>query len=162
MPQVDSQHPLLPSLLDRLIDFEPDVSSEPLWRHTFTLGELKEQVRRDLEFLLNTRHARTDLTEQQCQLSRSCLTYGLPDFTSWTVGGPQALERLRRAVEQAIHDFEPRLTDVQVVVREPEQQYDRSFHLTIQAVLHVEPVIEPVAFDTVVETSTGVCDVRSS
>jgi type VI secretion system protein ImpF len=160
MPTANSQQPLLPSLLDRLIDVEPDQSSEPLWRGSYRLDELREHVRRDLEYLLNTRHGRLDLVTQPGELAVSTLSYGLPDFTGIIGGGVETRERIRATVERAVRDFESRLTNVVVVVREPEYEFDRNIRLTIQAVLCVDPIMELVTFDTTVEASSGTCEVR--
>ncbi len=162
MPLANSQQPLLPSLLDRLIDDEPQQSSEPLWRGSYRLDELREHVRRDLEHLLNARHGRLDLLTQRGELAVSILSYGLPDFTGIVGGGVETREQIRAAVEHAVRQFEPRLTNVLVVVREPEFEFDRNIRLTIQAVLCVDPIVELVTFDTTVEAASGTCAVRSS
>lgn len=162
MTSASSQQPLLPSLLDRLIDSEPDQSSEPLWRGSYRIEELREHVRRDLEYLLNTRHGRYDLLKPPGELAVSTLSYGLPDFTGDVGGGLEARERVRSTVERAVQSFEPRLANVQVVVRNSEEPVDRNIRLTIQAVLCVDPVVEPVTFDTTVEATTGTCEVKPS
>ena len=160
MPTTDSQQPLLPSLLDRLIDMDPDQSSEPLWRGSYRLDELREHVRRDLEFLLNTRHGRIDLVTRPGELSVSTLSFGLPDFSNIIGDGLESKERIRALVERAVIDFEPRLKNVSVVIRPPEDEFDRNIRLTIQAVLRVDPISEFVTFDTTVETASGACQVR--
>ena len=162
MPTANSQQPLLPSLLDRLIDMEPDRSSEPLWRGSYRLEELREHVRRDLEYLLNTRHGRLDLVSRPGELAVSSLSYGLPDFTGIIGGGVETRERIRGTVKRAVRDFEPRLTNVLVTVRDPEYEFDRNIRLTIQAVLCVDPIVELVTFDTTVEAASGTCEVRPS
>ena len=160
MSSFDSQMPLVPSLLDRLIDTEPDVSTEPLWSRSHTLSQLKESVRRDLENLLNTRQTRTDLFLQSGETARSILTYGVPDFTARGMDASDEQQRLKEAIERAIRSFEPRLIQVQVDVEETDSILNRTIHLKINAVLCVEPVIESIVFDTIVETSSGVCDVQ--
>ncbi|QDT55813.1 Gene 25-like lysozyme [Caulifigura coniformis] len=160
MPPIAPQQPLLPSLLDRLFDDEPDQSTEPLWRGSYRVDELREHVRRDLEFLLNTRHGRADLLEPSRELSISSLAYGLPDFTGVIGGGLESRERIRAAVERSIRDFEPRLQGVQVVVVDSENEHDRNVRLSIRALLCVNPIEEPVLFDTTVESSSGTCEVR--
>ena len=162
MPPFDSQQPLLPSLLDRLVDTEPEQSSEPLWRGSYRIDELREHVRRDLEYLMNTRHGRDDLVTRSSELSVSTLSYGLPDFTGMIGGGVEASERIRSVVERAVRDFEPRLTNVQVEVRDPEFAYDRNIRLTIHATLSVYPIVELVTFDTNLEPVSGNCEVRPS
>lgn len=161
MARPDTQRPLLPSLLDRLTDAEPDASREPLWRHSYTLRQLREDVRRDLEALLNTRQSRVDLVYSQSELARSVLTYGVLEFSAGESLQSDEQERTRAAVEQAIRTFEPRLTNVQVRIQGPVDRVERKLHLTIDAVLRVEPIVERVAFDTVVEAGTGTCQVRA-
>jgi type VI secretion system protein ImpF len=162
MPVVTPDQPLLPSLLDRLIDTEPDQSHEPLWRGSYRLEELREHVRRDLEYLLNTRHGRFDLLKDSGELAISTLTYGLPDFTGCVGGGIAERERVRAVVERAVQNFEPRLRNVHVRTHESEQEFDRDFQLTIHALLCVDPILESVSFDTIVESTTGTCEVRAS
>jgi len=162
MPPANTQQPLVPSLLDRLIDDEPDQSSEPLWRGSYRLEDLREHVRRDLEHLLNTRHGRFDLVAHSPELAVSTLTFGLPDFTGIIGGGIENREHLRSVVERAIRDYEPRLTNLVVMVRPPENEFERNIRLTIQAVLWVDPIVELVTFDTTVEASSCTCDVRST
>ncbi len=43
------------SVLDRLIDHEPDISGEAIPTRTQSVRQLKDGLRRDLEWLLNTR-----------------------------------------------------------------------------------------------------------
>lgn len=160
MPPLDSQQPLLPSLLDRLLDADPLQSTEPLWRGSYRLDDLREHVRRDLEYLLNTRHGRSDLLAEPCELAISTLSFGLSDVSSIVGDGLETRELVRAIVERAVRDFEPRLKNVVVVLRERESEFDRNIRLTIQAMLCVDPVLEHVSFDTTVETSSGTCQVR--
>lgn len=161
MPPIQPQQPLLPSLLDRLFDDDPDQSTEPLWRGSYRVEELREHVRRDLEFLLNTRHGRYDLLTPGREMAVSTLAYGLPDFTGMIGGGLEARERIRSSVEQSIRDYEPRLQNVQVSVVDSEE-LDRNVRLNIRAVMCVNPIEEPVMFDTTVESTNGSCEVRPS
>ena len=57
MPRPDADQPLLPSVLDRLIDLEPRVSSEPPAARPRVLAQIKSAVRRDLDgaFLVHQR-----------------------------------------------------------------------------------------------------------
>jgi type VI secretion system protein ImpF len=156
--------PLLPSIIDRLFDDAPDVSTEPAWSWTQDLRELKQAVVRDLEALLNTRRTHSELLPDSpdAEIAQSVLTYGLPDLTSATVDGAQAREALRRAVEEAIRRFEPRLIDVRVQSHEAEGPFDRMLRLTVEAWLAMDPEPVPVVFDTVVESATGIYQVKST
>jgi type VI secretion system protein ImpF len=159
MPRVDSQAPLLPSVLDRLIDNEPDVSTEPAWQRAQNLRAFELSVLRDVEALLNSRQTTPDLGEAFEHASRSVLTYGLPDFTS-TGGSRDDFEHIRRAVELAIARFEPRLRHVRVTVRDPGNEKERKLRMFIEAMLWIDPEPQPVTFDTIVHTQSGVCQIE--
>ena len=156
--------PLLPSILDRLLDDAPDVSTEPPWSWTQDLRELKQAVVRDLEALLNTRQTRPELLRDspEAQIAQSVLTYGLPDLTSAKIDSPDTREVVRRAVEETIRRFEPRLIDVRVQAHEPGGPFDRVLRLTVEAWLAMDPEPVPVAFDTVVESATGIYQVNAA
>jgi type VI secretion system protein ImpF len=152
---------LVPSVLDRLIDLEPEVSREPQWSQSQTVREVMQAVRRDLESLLNTRKSRYLDPDQFPQASRSVVTFGLPDISAVAASSLDDRELLRRAVEQSISQFEPRLTDIRVIVYPPQSESDRNVRMTIDAVLYVAPLKEHITFDTVVQPSSGAYAVMS-
>src|SRR5687767_11599797 len=92
---------LTPSVLDRLIDKEPRVSSEPPAARSAQLSGLKEAVKRDLEWLLNTKQPIVRLPAGRNELERSLLAYGLPDFTTASLSTNRDQDRLRRTIQQA-------------------------------------------------------------
>jgi len=55
MPTTEREGPVTLSVLDRLIDQEPERKLEPPLTRSQSLRELKAALRRDLEWLLNTR-----------------------------------------------------------------------------------------------------------
>jgi len=147
MPRTDDEFDILPSVLDRLLDDEPGVDRESLSARFFSLRDLTQAVARDLEALLNTRQeALEELSPEFTEVGHSLRTYGLPDFTALSLTHPQDRQRIRRALEQAIAVFEPRLDRVRVTVEIP-QQYDHALHFHIEALLRIEPAPVPVAFD---------------
>lgn len=161
MPRDNPRDTLLPSVLDRLFDDNPDISTEPGWHRTQGVRDLMDDVKRDLEALLNTRRTRSDLPPDFDAASKSVLTYGLPDFMSAGAGSTDEREVLRQAVEQAITLFEPRLLQVHVSLITPESPHDRSLHLLIEGHLQCHPHPVPITFDSVVQPSTGQCVVRA-
>lgn len=153
-PRVDNEISLLPSVLDRLLDDEPGARREPLPRRAQNLRQLKKAVTRDLEALLNTRQEMLrELPAEFTALSRSILTYGLPDFTAFGLLNTHDRNRIRRVLEQAVATYEPRLARVRVTL-EPPREYDRSMRFRIEALLRVEPAPEPVTFDAMLQLST--------
>ena len=154
MPSSNPEVRTHPSILDRLLDDEPEVAREPLHQRFQGVRQLKRAVTRDLEALLNTRQEQLTALPVACsEVQRSLLTYGLPDFTAWSLLSPADRQRLRRALEQAIATFEPRLTRVQVTL-EPPREYERVVRFRIEALLRVEPAPEPVSFDAVLQLHT--------
>lgn len=156
------QFTMTPSVLDRLIDFAPELTTEPDWASSQGVNELREAVKRDLETLLNTRQTRPELMNSPDELATSVLTYGLPDFESGVVGGvEEQAEVLREAVERAIQRFEPRLIQIQVMRMPAANQYERSLHLVIDAMLRIDPEPVPVTFDTILQPNLGTCQVEA-
>src|SRR5690242_4201322 len=105
------------SVLDRLIDEDLKLSGKQLTRSE-SLRKLRNAVRRDLEWLLNTRQP-VDTAPEGTQLYNSLYMYGLPDITS--LGSKNARDRqlLVDALESAISRFEPRIANPRVVLAEP-------------------------------------------
>ena len=150
----DQKPQILASVLDRLINEDPGASREALPRRSQTLGELETTVAHDLEALLNTRReALADLSPEYCEVNRSLVVYGLPDFTALSLQSREDCDRIRRAVEQAVNNFEPRLERARVTL-EASPRHDRGLRFQIEALLNVEPAPEPVMFDAVLQLST--------
>ena len=87
------------SLLDRLTEEEPPRSrSESVARY-------RESVRRDVEWLLNTRRIVHPAPEELHEVRHSLYHYGLPDVTSLPADSPESQLRLVRWIEEAIELF---------------------------------------------------------
>ena len=158
MPRPDSEEPLVPSLLDRLIDLEPKLSTEPTASRSRSLAQVKEAVKRDLEWLLNSKQTIGALTGLP-HLDASAWSYGLPDLSTSSLTSPVDRERLRLAVAAAIRRFEPRLQGVEVTQLEARAS-DRSIRFRIDAMLRVHPAPEPVTFDSMFQLTTRAFQVR--
>jgi type VI secretion system protein ImpF len=150
----DSGLGLVPSVLDRLIDLEPRSSAEQSAIRYSSVEELKHAVRRDLEWLLNTRRMVTGLTEIVGELQKSIVNYGVPDITGIHIENLEERGDLKSAVESAIRTFEPRFLDV-VVHLEPISSTDRQIRFKIEARLDLDPVPEAMVFDTILQLGSG-------
>jgi len=145
---------IVPSILDRLLDDNPDVSTEPSDKRFQKVRDLKKSVAFDLQALLNTRREVLDeLAPEFVELNRSLVLYGLPDFTSLSILSERDRKRIRRVLEQTIITFEPRLKHVRVVMEE-QQRNDRIQRFRVEAVLQVSPASEPVSFDAELRLNT--------
>src|SRR4051794_21457748 len=118
MAKIAADQLLLPSVLDRLLDDDPDVTRETAKSRNQVLREMKLSVRRDLENLLNTRRRAGPLPPELAELNRSLVGYGLPDFTGTDMTGGEAREEFRQTVEAVLRAFEPRFKTVKVQLLE--------------------------------------------
>jgi type VI secretion system protein ImpF len=141
--------PLLPSLLDRLI--EPrDGETDDLSSRGQSVRELEEAVRRDLQDLLNTRRAAMDGFPDDSELPRSLLMFGLPELTGFDPTVPDQRRTLQGIIEQAVQRFEPRLMNVRVTTMTADSG-GRGLRMSVEALLKVSPAPLPITFDTVVK-----------
>lgn len=146
----------LQSLLDRFIDpYEPMTSPEAARRR------LDEAVRRDLEWMLNSRRDPTEVPPHFTQVRRSVFQWGLPDMTGFSTSSKPDRIRLQRLLQDTIAALEPRLRDVRVTVAESSDR-GNSLRFTIAAVLVAPPCVERVAFNSVVDLGTGNCRVEGN
>jgi type VI secretion system protein ImpF len=150
MNKYGSEIRIVPSVLDRLIDEEPERAVEAPPTRSRSIEDLKQSVKRDLEWLLNTRQNVADFPSGLKELTRSLALYGLPDFSAFSVKRPSDQVRLQRILEMAISEFEPRLENV-IVTLIPVRDIEQKLRFRIDARLRVEPAPEPVTFDTVLQ-----------
>jgi type VI secretion system protein ImpF len=160
MATIPADQPLLASVLDRLLDDEPDVKRDPAQTPHQVLREVKQAVCRDLQNLLNTRRRCVPWPRNLTELEQSLAHYGMPDFTEVNMGGAEGRELLRQLLESVIRQFEPRFKAVQVLLLDSADPLDRTLRFRIDGLLHAVPAPEPVAFDSALETSTGTVEVR--
>jgi len=144
------------SVLDRLIDREPRLAGDRPLSWSESVSRLRDSVKRDLEWLLNTRRIPELASDDFPEVQRSVYHYGIPYITSLSRDASETPETLRRQIEECIRLFEPRLTAVQVLTHESDSDDPRHrLHFSIHALLDIEPNPERVLFDTVLEVGSG-------
>lgn len=148
---------LMPSLLDRLID--PD-SLGTAARPWYDVGQLTRAVQRDLVALLNSRQTHQGLCDDYPECGRSLLAFGLPDLPSLDAYTAAQRAAIGRRIEDAIRQFEPRLSNVQVTLAGPGDVRQPTVHYRVEATLHVDSAPD-VAFEVILELATGQYDVES-
>ena len=145
------------SVLDRLIDLEPENRMENPLSRAQSVRLLKAAVRRDLEWLLNTRRIVDPPDEGLKEVNRSTYIYGLADMSALSMATAADRNRLVRQVISTINLFEPRLANVRVLMVETPDAAKKDVRLRIEAMLRMDPVPEPVSFDTMIELKSGNC-----
>jgi type VI secretion system protein ImpF len=144
-------------VLDRLIDLEPGNSTENPPSRSQSERLLRRAVRRDLEWLLNTRRNSDPPDEGAKEVTRSAYMYGLPDLSALTMATAGDRNKLVRQIVAAINLFEPRLANVRLVMIENPDTAKSEVRLRIEAMLRMDPSPEPISFDTVIELKSGNC-----
>jgi type VI secretion system protein ImpF len=120
---------------------------------------LKATLRRDLEWLLNSRRTPDEAPESSPELQHSLYNYGLPDLSSFTVQSVKDQHRLAWLVESVVAIFEPRLQGVRVNI-DPMLEGTRQLRFTIEGLLRMDPAPERVSFDTLLELTSGTYHVK--
>jgi len=160
MAKPDPTRTVTQSVLDRLIDKRPDEGAEAPISRAQSVKHLREGLRRDLEWLLNTRRNPDAAPESMTELSRSLYNYGLPDFAALTVSSPKDRDHLLLELETTLAVFEPRLKDVRVTLLDSTAGYNRTLHFQIEGMLQMDPSPEQVSFDTVLQLTSGEYQIR--
>ena len=137
------------SLLDRLSGSEDWPSTRA---HSLRL--MRDSLKRDMEWLLNTRQPPIGGVERFSKASRSVIHYGLIDTSSLSLSSTMDHQRLRQAVHDCIVAYEPRLIEVKVVIEE-DNTVRRQLRFHIEAQIDVDPAPEEISFDTVLDLTSG-------
>lgn len=152
MARVSAHQPVLPSLLDRLIDEDPSTPSDGHKTNSMLLQQMKEGVRRDLENLLNARLAHQYELERHREVEESVINYGLRDFSHIQFDSEDDRQKFRWTIAKLIEQFEPRLTRVQVDMVPVGEDYERTLYIKITGMLLVEPDPIHMILDSRVKT----------
>jgi type VI secretion system protein ImpF len=161
MPTKEREGPVTLSLMDRLVDLEPERKLEVPLSRAQSVRELKASLRRSLEWLLNTRRTIEESPASLKEVARSLYNYGLPDVTSLYLRSPKDQDFLLESIKAAIAIFEPRLMNVKVRL-EPATDDRRVLRFAIEGLLRMDPAPEQVLFDTVLEPMSGQYQVKGA
>lgn len=160
MARTELERVVQQSVLDRLMDADtapaedaPDAPARsPRAR---SIAQLKASLRRDLEWLLNTRRNASGVGEHRDELRRSVYRYGLPDISAMSRDSAKDRTRLLHQIEETIALFEPRLAGVRVSLVDSGLEITQRVHFLIEGMLRMDPAPERVVFDTVLEVGNG-------
>ena len=159
MARTELERTVQPSLLDRLTDEAPGTPGDVALLREESVRRYRASVPRDVEWLLNSRRTPEAAPTGLRQVRRSTYEYGLPDTLALPISTREGRERLVAWLEQTIATFEPRLTDVRVLLAQAEQKAAPQVRFTVAAVLRMDPSPEKVFFDTVFDVAAGSYDV---
>lgn len=161
MPSTDTERHIQLSVLDRLLDDDPDAKTDEHLTRAKSLRRMRRSIKRDLEFLLNSVRSGGPVPDSYSEVRRSLYQYGLPDLNSITLENPQDESRFLRSLEDTITNFEPRLSKVRVTAYERLSKKKTALVFHIEAMLMIDPAPEPISFDTVLEIAKGSYSVKA-
>lgn len=147
---------LLAPVLDRLLE---SASKLDMHQSHQVLRQLREGVRRDLEYLFNTRYCCISAPAELEHLEYSNINYGLPDLSTINLSSLGSRKQFCRDIEKTILNFEPRIRSVKVTTQEKIDAEDPSIRFRVEAVLHINPGSEVIVFDSALNPVTQLVDV---
>ncbi len=157
-----SSEAILPCLLDRLCDDQPDNRRETGFHQHMTLTAFRRSVLRDLANLLNTpNHSNNEGISRLPEVAESVLNYGKPDLTGKAASTLRPRE-LEVDLALAIKRFEPRILPDSLVVRVIPGVNKAAPNLVgfeIHGLLWANPLPEQFQIATEIDLETGKCKI---
>jgi type VI secretion system protein ImpF len=161
-----------PSLIDRLSADEPDFydlsdldASGQIRRQVNrtksreAARRYQDSVRRDLEWLFNTRRVADDRISKYPHVQCSVYCYGIPDPNSQDPSRTRDRDELLRNMQDAIARFDHRLQDIEVHFV-PGAPGTHLLQFEIAGIVLMDPAPEQVMFQTSLDPANGELRVR--
>lgn len=154
MARTKSEVLVTQSLIDRLVDREQ-------WPETraASIAMYRDSLKRDVEWLLNTRQPVIPELESFPATAASVLNFGLPDLHSFDGSAGKENNALTVALEKCIRIFEPRISQPRVFLTRTDL-LSRSLRFHIEGQIVYENMDEEIKFDTVLELISGEYEVK--
>lgn len=119
-----------------------------------SMDRYRDALRRDLEWMLNTRKPVMPILEEFPATAASVLNYGFPDLQSFENAQGRDKDAVSVALEKCIRTFEPRIEQPRVFLTRSDT-LARSLKFHIEGKIRFDDTKEDVKFDTVLELISG-------
>jgi len=162
MSSINKKKKIRASILDRLLDDDPQNNTELMDDQHQRMKDLRSSVRRDLESLLNTRYRIIKPPEQYKEVDSSLLNYGLPDLATVNISDIEKRREFTHTLEKIIKHYEPRFKDVKIQYQENKDNTDRTLKFRIDATLYADPAPEVIVFDSILEPISRVVSIKEA
>lgn len=160
MARWEAEQTVTQSVLERLIDRDPETAADPPPTRAQSVRQLKASLRRDLEWLLNTRRTPDPAGSEFRETEESVYNFGLPDVTTLNWQSSRDRGKLARMIEQTVSTFEPRLRNIKVTQMPSASGAQHVLRFQIEGLLEMDPAPELISFDTVLQLSSGEYQVK--
>lgn len=149
---------LQPSLLDRLVDDNPEQMNESRDKRIMNVSKLRDCVIRDISHLLNTHHmeGNTELDNFD-EVPSSVVNYGISGLTGFSIHNID-IHEAERQIRQAIINFEPRIlkNTLQVnMTRDTEKSNNHAMVFKIEGQIWAIPIPLTLMLKTEIDLETG-------
>jgi type VI secretion system protein ImpF len=152
MARLKSETPITQSLIDRLMD-----SEEMPTTRSASIQMFRNSIKRDVEWLLNSRKAFVPEIEDYPLAANSVFTFGLPDVNE--LPGGNSANNVLAAISQTILTHEPRIREPRVSLTRTDE-LSRSLRFHVEGKLVLENSEEDITFDTLFEVTSGEYQVK--
>lgn len=124
-------------------------------KNEFSIDEIKNLLRRDLENLLNTRQSLIYFFPLSTSLDQSAVNYGLPDITRINLDSNKDKKLVTKNIENQIEKYIPSLKEVRVklIDRKIDPSAD-TLELHIDSVLKISRLNEAMSYSAVIDPVT--------
>lgn len=149
---------LQPSLLDRLVDENPEQLNESRNKRIMNVSKLRDCVIRDIGHLLNTHYmeGNTEL-EDYDEVRSSVLNYGISGLTGFSMHNID-VHSAERSIRQAIINYEPRILKNTLKVsmsRDTEKSSNHAIVFKIEGQIWAIPIPLMLILKTEIDLETG-------
>lgn len=148
---------LQPSLLDRLTDDAPSEKQEVRSNKAIDIGRLREIIKRDLAWLLNTNSIESSIDVKRFpHVAKSVLNFGVREVAG-EYSTSQRAELIRKSILAAIVQHEPRIIhgSAFVELRAEEHKGQTQIAFDIHADMWAQPVPLELYLRSKIDVTTG-------
>lgn len=149
---------LQPSLLDRLIDDNPEQLNESRDKRIMNISKLRDCVIRDISHLLNAHHMEGNADiDNFSEIQSSVLNYGVSGLTGFSMHNID-VNNAERSIRQAIINFEPRILKNTLKVsmtRDTEKSSNHAIVFRIEGQIWAIPIPLMLMLKTEIDLETG-------
>ena len=150
MARVKTETLVTQTIIDRFL------LSQDEWPKTRkeSMDKYRDALRRDLEWMLNTRKPVMPILDEFPEVAKSVFNYGFPDLQNFDHSQGNDKDAVSSALEKCIRTFEPRIYQPHVFLTRSDT-LARSLRFHIEGQIHYEDTKEDIKFDTVLELISG-------
>ena len=153
MARTKSEVLVTQSLIDRLTNHD----EWPTTRNA-SLRMYRDGIKRDVEWLLNSRKPVVEQVDAYPHAARSVFNFGLPELTAFS-GANSDAGAVLLSILHTLRTFEPRIREPRVFLVRTDV-LSRSLRFHVEGKLMFENGIEDISFDTVMEVTNGGYEVK--